>query len=179
MAKEKEENGLVIFRTRLVGEVNDSTTKELLKDIDEANSKEDVDLIKVTLTSGGGSLQCGFAIYDHIRFSEKPVDIWAAGYCMSAAVMILQAARERISYPHTVFMVHPSRYKIEETRAYEEVEEMVNQYKRNHQTFLDLSIQRSGMSRTRFHRLCKAFWYMTPEEAKKFGKRGLIDRITH
>src|SRR5258708_40010619 len=97
-----------VFYTRLVGKVEEKSIKEVMEDIDTANSQEFVKEIILTITSTGGRLYDGFALYDYIKASKKPIDVIAAGYCMSAAVMIMQAARKRTSLPNTSFMVHPS-----------------------------------------------------------------------
>src|SRR5438477_10404928 len=93
-----------IHTARLVGEINYESIKEPLREIDAANHDDSVREIHFTLASWGGDLYCAFALYDQIKASRKPVDVVAAGVCMSAAVMVMQAARLRISRPHTVFM---------------------------------------------------------------------------
>ncbi|MBI4130283.1 ATP-dependent Clp protease proteolytic subunit [Candidatus Roizmanbacteria bacterium] len=166
-----------IFYSRLIGGITDETVREVVKDIDTANTDKKIHRIVLTVASNGGQLYPAFALYDHIRASKKPVDIVAAGYCMSAAVMILQAGRKRLSYPHTVFMVHPSAYKLDERRSYREFMMMVDSYKKEHDLFVELTIERSGMTKIEFEKIYEPRKYLTPEEAKKLGKHGLIDEI--
>ena len=150
MGDNHEESKSPIFYTRLVGMVEDKSIKDVMKDIDHANS------------------------HDHIKASKKPVDIIAEGYCMSAGVMILQAGRKRISRPHTSFMVHPSNYSQEDRKPYSEFLSMVEEYKRNHDLFVKLTIDRSGMSKSEFEKLYEPRKYLSAENARELK---LIDEI--
>ncbi|MCL4397884.1 ATP-dependent Clp protease proteolytic subunit [Patescibacteria group bacterium] len=165
-----------IFFARLVGNIEDDTVKETVEELNIANAKSYVTQISFTLVSYGGDLLYSFALYDHIKASVKPVDIIVEGMCMSSAVMVLQAGRRRIARPHTVFMVHPTITSLEE-KTYPEFISIVDQFKKNHDLFVNLSIERSGMSREEFEKIYAPRKYLTPEEALHFGKHGLIDEI--
>ncbi|HEV2339490.1 MAG TPA: ATP-dependent Clp protease proteolytic subunit [Patescibacteria group bacterium] len=176
---EHHEKKSPIFYTWLVGLVENSSVKDVMKDIDKANSEEHIKEIILTIASPGGGIYPGIALYDHIKASKKPIDIITEGYCMSAAVMILQAARKRISRPHTVFMVHPSSYVVEKEipRPYSEFLTMVEDYKNQHDLVVRLSITRSGIRRKEYEAMYNPRKYFTSEEALKFGPHGLIDEI--
>jgi ATP-dependent protease ClpP protease subunit len=174
MGDHQEESNSPIFYTRLVGMVEDKTVRDVMRDIDHANSHDHIREIRLTISSKGGWLYDGFALYDHIKASEKPVDIIAEGYCMSAGVMILQTGRKRISRPHTIFMVHPSSYTQEDKKPYSEFLLMVDEYKRMHDLFVKLTIGRSGMNRMSFEKLYEPRKYLSAENAKELK---LIDEI--
>ncbi|HLL61182.1 MAG TPA: ATP-dependent Clp protease proteolytic subunit, partial [Candidatus Nitrosocosmicus sp.] len=123
------------FHTYLVDSIKYESVKEVMKDIDTANLDPDVETIILTITSEGGFLFPAFALYDHIKASKKPVDIIAEGFCMSAAVVIMQAGRKRISRPNTLFMIHPSKNQIQENRLYSEFIAIVEELKRNYELF--------------------------------------------
>ncbi len=164
-----------VLYTRLVGVVEPKSIKEVMKDIDQANAHEkEVERIVLTIMSPGGWLYDGFALYDHIKASKVPIDSIAEGYCASSALMIMQAGRKRISRPHTSFMVHPSSHRQEESEPYEEFLSIVEQFKRNHDLFVRLTIERSGMDRKAFEKLYDPRKYLSAEEAKKLG---FIDEI--
>ncbi len=174
MTDQKEPKRITVY-TRLVGVVEPKSIKEVMKDIDQANAHEkDVDHIVLTIMSPGGWLYDGFALFDHIRASKVPIDIIAEGYCASSALMIMQAGRKRISRPHTSFMVHPSSHRQEEPQPYEEFLSIVEQYKRNHDLFVTLTIQRSKMDRKEFEKLYEPRKYLSAQEALKLG---FIDEI--
>jgi ATP-dependent Clp protease, protease subunit len=174
MISNHEESKSPIFYTRLVGMVEDKSIKDVMRDIDHANSHDHIKEVILTISSKGGWLYDGFALYDHIKASKKPIDIIAEGYCMSAAVMILQAGRKRISRPHTSFMVHPSNYSQEDRKPYSEFLSMVEEYKRMHDLFVKLTIGRSGMNKSSFEKLYEPRKYLSAENAKDLK---LIDEI--
>lgn len=161
---------------RLVGEINYESIKEPLRDLDEANNDDQYESLRLTITSWGGDLYCAFALYDQIKASRKPVDVVAAGVCMSAAVMVMQAARRRVSRPHTVFMVHPSSGSVE-GKPYPEFFAIADQYKKNHDLFVQLTTERAGIERAAFEQVYLPRKYLTPEEARSIGRYGLIDVI--
>lgn len=165
-----------IFYIQLVGEIEEHKVSHVMGELDIGNAKEYVDEIYLTLASYGGDILFGIALYEHIKASKKPVTIVATGVCMSIAVTILQAAKKRIARPHTLFMVHPSLSSLEES-SYPEFISIVDQYKRNHDIFVKLTIERSGMDKEDFEKIYTPRKYLTPEEALRFGKYGLIDEV--
>lgn len=165
-----------IFYTSLVGTIDEGTVKHAIEEISIANAKGYIEEIRMTLATYGGDLLYSFGLYDHIKSSRIPVDIIAKGVCMSAGVMILQAARRRFATTHTLFMVHPSITNVEE-KSYQEMLQIVDQYKKNHTLFINLSVGRSGIDMEEFERIYTPRKYLSAEEACKFGKYGLIDEV--
>lgn len=177
MSDKNNESKSPTFYTRLIGGVDYASVKDVIKDVDMANSLNYVKEIYFTICSMGGLLYPAYALYDHIKTSKKPVDIIAKGTCMSAAVLILQAARRRLSTQNTVFMVHPSSYDVEQRRPLDEFLTITEEYKRIHELCIKLTIERSGMNRNEFEKIYKPRKYLSPEEARKIGTHGLIDEI--
>lgn len=76
--------------------------------------------INIELTTQGGSVQDGLAIYDKIVDIRKQgivVNITTLGYCMSMGVPILQAATNRLSGDNSTFLLHEISYRISGTHA--------------------------------------------------------------
>jgi len=161
----------------LSGEINFTSVRETMRAISEANEDNNVGDIILTVTTMGGFLYPAFALYDYIRASQKPIDVIAIGCCMSAGVMILQAGRKRLCYPHTLFMIHPSQYSLPDEKGYHEVLFMIDQYKKDHDTFIQLTINRSGITQQDFDSYVNPVKYLNPDEALKFGPYGLIDEV--
>ena len=176
MAKSDEKKPTTVY-ARLVGHIDYDSAKDVLKDLDRAFSEPDILDVRLSIASPGGDLHCAFALYDQIKASPKPVDVVAMGLCMSAAVMVLQAARRRVARPHTVFMVHPTHNSVRDAKPYSEFITLVDQYKKNHDTLVELIIGRSGIPRAEFEKLYEPRCYLTPAEAKALGTAGLIDAI--
>jgi ATP-dependent Clp protease protease subunit len=72
----------------------------------EADSTEEP--ITVYVNSPGGSADCGFAIYDLLRFVESPIKTVCSGICASAAILIFLAGDkgQRYSLPNSRFLLH-------------------------------------------------------------------------
>jgi ATP-dependent Clp protease, protease subunit len=167
---------LNVRRTRLIGPINSSSVGDVMRDIDYANEQQEFQGIKMVLGSSGGSIYDAITLYDHIRASEKPVDIIAAGHCMSAAVTILQAGDKRLSYPNTTFMIHPASYSTGQDNL-DGVKLKLSQYEKLDETFFELTRKRAGISKEEWEKLYDPIKYFTAEEAKRMGPNGLIDDI--
>ncbi len=66
------------------------------------------DPIRVIITSQGGHVDAGYAIYDVLRYLESPLITVGAGWVASIAVPILLSAekKQRYSLPNTRFLLH-------------------------------------------------------------------------
>lgn len=66
------------------------------------------DPIRAIITSQGGHVDSGYAVYDVFRYLESPVITVGAGWVASIAVPILLAAdkKNRYSLPNTRFLLH-------------------------------------------------------------------------
>lgn len=132
--------------------------------------------ITIFMNTPGGSVVDGLAIYDTIKqitAMKIPVRIVTTGMCMSMGTIILQAATERLSSPHTAFLLHELS--------------MVNigtlgQQKDRHEEALRLQkvlngilSERSGLTGPALSKLVeRKDMYMNAEEARKWK---LIDKI--
>lgn len=89
----------------LTGSVGEGMSSVVLRALVRMNliSREPITLY---LSSLGGSVYDGFAIYDLIRASPSPVVVYANGKIMSMGVIILLAGDKRYAAKNTRFMMH-------------------------------------------------------------------------
>lgn len=77
--------------------------------------------ITIYLSSAGGTLLDGFAIYDLIRASPSEVTIYASGKICSMGIIVLVAGAHRFAGPNTRFMMHSASHstegKIKDTKS--------------------------------------------------------------
>ena len=66
--------------------------------------------ITIKMASCGGDYYFGMAIFDIIKQSAAPVDIYAYVHARSMTSIILQAARKRYISKNCIFMVHYGEY---------------------------------------------------------------------
>jgi len=113
--KEKEEakqDGFAskLMKTRTVL-VNGSVDQELAEKVMAQLLVLDADShgpIRVMITSPGGHVDSGFAIYDTMKFVESPIITIGAGWVASIAVPIFFGGDKgsRLSLPNTRFLLH-------------------------------------------------------------------------
>ena len=96
------------IRTILIsGEITQEVAERAIAQaliLDAANH----DAIRVIITSQGGHVDSGYAIYDVLRYLESPLITVGAGWVASIAVPILLSAEKehRYSLPNTRFLLH-------------------------------------------------------------------------
>ena len=110
--KEPEHKGvasrLLKIRTVIVnGQIDESLAEKVMAQllVLDGDSHEP---IRVIITSQGGHVDSGYAIYDVLRYVESPVITIAAGWVASIAVPIFLGAekKSRYSLPNTRFLLH-------------------------------------------------------------------------
>ncbi len=99
---------LMKTRTILVnGQVEQELTERVVAQL-LVLDEESHDPIKVVISSPGGHVDSGYAIYDMMRFVESPIVAIGAGWVASIAVPILLGADKgkRFTLPNTRFLLH-------------------------------------------------------------------------
>jgi len=156
-------------------EITDADLVDFIKSLhilEELRSEDDEeDLIKIVLSSTGGDLYLGFAVYDAIKACKSPVEIRAIGNCMSAATLVLQAGDYRYCYPNTTFMIHKGTMHLEEVSVSEAVIES-RETERMVQRMIDTYAQTMTVSRDTIEQMMEKDTFMDAAKAKKVG---LID----
>lgn len=161
-------------RLFLIGGVDEDLYTRAATGLALLNQANRLDRITIILNTLGGEVYQGLAIYDLIKLSATPVDVLVNGPCLSAGVIILQAAQVRAATSSSFLMVHDSTEEIEGLRR--DVRSTVRH-------FDDLS---EKMWKRILHQidpekqeLYKQSWseedtYFTPEEALLVG---LLDKV--
>ncbi len=163
----------------LEGEVNDETL-DLVKTIMRINHEdakykipiEERVPIRIFIDTPGGHTQVMRSLIGAIKMSTTPV--YTIVYCaaMSAGSYILAAGHKRFAFPNSIILVHSGNHGYQGT--VEQVESAKKFYdkldKRDNETFL----ANTSVSAGDLKRKGAIDWYMTAEEALKYG---VIDRI--
>lgn len=132
--------------------------------------------VEVMLTSPGGDVMHGMALFDHttaLRQQGLHVQATVRGVAASMAAVYLQAADERVMGPASMLLVHKGSAELEGTL--DQLKDMQAWLDSTHDQVIDIFVQRTGQSRRVvtgwFDRKDSSF---TPKEALA---KGLIDRI--
>lgn len=154
----------------LCGDVDEELVKQFFFQLENV-FRENVNELKVVLSTGGGDVYCGFAIFDGIQACQKAgidVTVIATGSCMSAGSMIiLQAADKRLATENCTLMVHFG----------EETNESTSDVKQNNKIFKqmrDLLIKKTNRPSRTVSGWFKRDTYFDTSEALS---KGLIDGV--
>ena len=148
----------------VVGSVDDQMFASLAKALQERDPMQPITII---LNSDGGEVIQALGIYELLKSRPAPVTIHAIGACMSAAIVILQAAEHRYATPDCSLMVHFG----EETNT--------SGSEASHNAELNKRMKRIIQERTKRSSKTVNKWfaadtYFTSEKAKK---SNLIDEV--
>lgn len=131
-------------------------------------------VITILLSTEGGNIDDGLAIYDAIRAVKAKVQIIAYGEVSSMGSVIFQAADEgmRFMTPNSFLMVHGAKYEppggdegtVEAWFGIQKHQEEVC-----NQILLNKVKEKKRISRQKFNNMIKSDWILIPDEAIKYG----------
>jgi ATP-dependent protease ClpP protease subunit len=162
------------YFTYLFNEVNYNSCQKVIVDIDKANLDGNISEILLTVCSGGGNLLPAFALFEHIQNSKKNINILVNSWCGSAAVMILQAGKNRYATKLSRFKIHSSSHTVKNPIYFDEFEDYGAFQKESHLQFIELTTCRTKISYEKFKEMFPLTKYISATEAKNLG---LIDYI--
>ncbi|MCR5490472.1 MAG: ATP-dependent Clp protease proteolytic subunit [Saccharofermentans sp.] len=91
----------------LTEEINTQSAISVIKQLMVLDSSDDPSPIKLYISSPGGSVSDGLAIYDTMQSMEKKIDVYCVGAVMSmAAVLYCAASGKRYIYSNAKLMIH-------------------------------------------------------------------------
>ena len=167
----------------LVGEVNDESCNELIKELLYMETEDDSKPITLFINSPGGDVGSGLAVYDTIRLLKSPVTAVVTGIAASMASIILLGCSEdrRLMLPSSKVMIHDcswGRHEMGGKKPFE-VEEELNQLKKTNERLISILAERTGRTVKEISRVTKSDSYFDAEEAVEFGLASkVIDSMT-
>jgi ATP-dependent Clp protease protease subunit len=90
--------------------INDQIANLVVAQLLYLNREDPERDIQMYITSPGGSVYAGLAIYDTMQMIEAPVNTWAVGVTASMGTVLLAAGRpgKRFALPHATVHMHPA-----------------------------------------------------------------------
>lgn len=160
----------------LVGDIDEPLYTMFLDQFLKAEAFTEEGPIKIKLTSGGGQMGIGFAIYDLIKGCSFPTRIEVYGYACSAAALILQAASERCMSKNTRIMFHNVSFMAEGSLHLtgDELKYHTNEMKLSTDNLIKIIAKRSNISIKEVKKFCEEERFFSAKEALS---AGLIDKI--
>ena len=157
----------------LVGEVNDDSCNELIKQLLYMEGEDNTKPITLFINSPGGNVNSGLAVYDTIRLMKSPVTAIVMGIAASMGSIILLAcdADKRFMLPSSKIMIHDCSWGDRNFRGMKphEVEEELKQLKGTNERLLSIIAERTGKSVRQVSKVTMHDKYFDADEAIEFG----------
>ena len=136
------------------------------KDVQQAliDNKDAEELI-VSINSGGGSCDEGFAIYNLLTNSGKKITTRAVGTCASIASVIFLAGSKREIFDNTQVMIHLPMIMPYEPLNETEIDKLKNQLAQEKDRILNLYVDRTGADRVTLDSYMVDETYLTADQA--------------
>lgn len=159
------------------GDVTDKSVYTAIQTLGIFSRREPGCDITILLTTPGGSVLAGFALYDYIRqLREKghKVTIQVIGYAMSMGVTLLQAADERLISPNSFLLIHETSGGGENMTFSQAKDNLKHAQMMQDKMFETLAERGNLTSRQLKAKAARTDWLIDSKEALK---HGLVDSI--
>ena len=161
----------IIFLGEPIDDAVVNTVIAQLLFLDAENSKED---IKIYINSPGGSVTSAMALYDTIQHVKADVSTICIGQAASAAAVLLACGTKgkRFSLPNSRVLIHQVMGGAEGQQK--DIEIQAEEMKRIKNQINSILSKHTGQPVAKIEKDTDRDYFMTAEEAKKYG---IIDKI--
>ncbi len=157
----------------LVGEVNDESCNELIKQLLYMEGEDNTRPITLFINSPGGDVTSGLAVYDTIRLMKSPVTAVVMGIAASMGSIILLACdkERRFMLPSSRVMIHDCCWGSRNFGGYKphEIEQELTQLKNTNARLLSIIAERCGKTVKQVAKVTMHDSYFDAKEAIEFG----------
>jgi len=158
----------------LGGEINDGVANAIIAQLlflDSQNSKED---IKLYINSPGGHVTAALAIYDTMQYVKANVSTICVGMAASAAALLLAAGQsgKRIALPNSEVLIHQVMGGAQGQAS--DIDIHARHILKMREKLNEIMAHHTGQELTRVARDTDRDYFMSAEEAKKYG---IVDKI--
>lgn len=166
-----------LYRNRIIymsGDIATGTADYVVSRLLVLDSLDPTAEIKLYISSFGGSVHAGLAIYDAIQLVDAPVATFCIGPAFSMAAWILAAGEpgRRLATPNSRIMIHQSTAGLMGTSA--DIKIAAENILSTQALALDLLGRHTGHPASELAALIDRDLWMTPAHARELG---LIDAI--
>lgn len=164
---------LPVRRIVLSDGVDDRSVGNVIRDIFQINQDKSAERIELWISTHGGSIDAGMALYDVMQESETPIDVITTGCSMSMGIPILQGGVRRYATPNARLMIHKAKSGVgygNIDEGFGTIEDAQKLEKRMHA----IVARRVGMHLPAYMRFMGEIRYMMPKEALELN---FIDEI--
>ena len=154
--------------------IDDAVVNTVIAQLLFLDAESSTDDIKIYINSPGGSVTAAMALYDSMQHVKADVSTIVLGQAASAAAVLLAsgAKGKRFALPNARIMIHQVMGGVEGQQK--DVEIQAREMLRIKNQINEILSKHTGQSLKKIENDTDRDYFMTPEEAKKYG---LIDKI--
>lgn len=155
-------------------EINDHTANLVIAQLLFLANEDPKKDIHLYINSPGGSVVSGLAIYDTMQFIKPDVNTICVGLAASmGAVLLLGGAKgKRFSLPHSRIMIHQPWGGAQGQAS--DIEIQAREILKSKKLLNELIAKHSGQKLDKVEKETDRDFYLSPEEARKYG---IIDAV--
>lgn len=154
--------------------IDDAVVNTIIAQLLFLDTESSTDDIKIYINSPGGSVTSALALYDTIQHVKADVSTIVLGQAASAAAVLLAsgAKGKRFALPNARVMIHQVMGGMEGQQT--DVEIQAREMLRMKNQINEIMAKHTGQNVKKIEQDTDRDYFMTPDEAKKYG---LIDKI--
>ncbi len=154
--------------------INDQVANAVIAQLLFLQSQDPKEDIKLYINSPGGHVSAALAIYDTMQFVKPDISTICVGTAASAAALLLAAGKKgkRLGLPNSEVMIHQVMGGTEGQAT--DIDIHAKHILKTKQRLNEILAKHSGQKVERVEKDSDRDYYMSAEEAKKYG---LIDKI--
>lgn len=149
---------------------NDVSASSFAKELNRVNAKT----LNVYISSDGGEVQAGVAIYNLLKRQKAKVRTYCDGFAASIASVIFMAGEERIMNDASALMIHPAWTDCRGNAA--ELRKMADDLDKITQLSVKAYKSRANLTEEEIVKLMNAETWIMPEEALEHGFATSIEK---
>lgn len=152
-------------------EVDGRSSADLLKQLIYLERAEEGKEITLYISSPGGEVTSGLAVYDYMQIMKSPVTTVCVGTAASMGAILFLAGTKRKMLPHTKIMIHDPSYGNENMVGVKplEIKERLDGLMESRKILADIIAERSGMNLKQVYAKTRRDSFLNAEEAVKLG----------
>lgn len=163
-----------LLKTReifLTTEVDSDSSADLLKQLIYLERVDEEKPITLYISSPGGEVTSGLAVYDYIRMMKSKVITVCIGTAASMGAILFLAGDERKMLPHTKIMIHDPSYGNASMGGMKplEIRDRLDGLMQSRKLLAEIIAERSGMNLKKVYEKTRRDSFLNAEEAIKIG----------
>lgn len=172
--------GDLLLENRIIflqGPIHDGNANELVMKLLYLQSENRRKEIHFYINSPGGSVSATLAIYDTMQILSCPVATYCVGLAASGGAVLLAGGTrgKRFALPHAKVMIHQPYGEV--GGQVSDIEIQAEEILRTREGLNQILAEHTGQPVEQIAKDTDRDFYMTADDARKYGKHGIVDDI--